>query len=107
MSDQITLSPVSMADLDPVGALVAAVGWPQHDGLLNAQVAFMAGGTPAPRCPLLTLRVTFEAAYLCLRGGLGFSLISENPLPATGWLSACPDAANFDAPRPAGPRSGG
>ena len=30
MSDQITLSPVSMADLDPVAALVAAVGWPHR-----------------------------------------------------------------------------
>jgi GNAT superfamily N-acetyltransferase len=30
MSDQITLPPVSMADLDSVAALVAAVGWPHR-----------------------------------------------------------------------------
>jgi GNAT superfamily N-acetyltransferase len=30
MSDRITLSPVSMADLDPIAALVAAVGWPHR-----------------------------------------------------------------------------
>jgi hypothetical protein len=30
MSDQITLPPVSMADLDSVAVLVAAVGWPHR-----------------------------------------------------------------------------
>src|SRR5437763_6997325 len=30
MSDQFTLSPVSMADLDPVAALIAAVRWPHR-----------------------------------------------------------------------------
>jgi hypothetical protein len=30
MSDQITLPPVSMADLDSVAALVTAVGWPHR-----------------------------------------------------------------------------
>lgn len=30
MSDQITLPPVSTADLDPVATLVAAVGWPHR-----------------------------------------------------------------------------
>ena len=38
MTDAITLPPVSMADLDPVMALVAAVGWPHRRGDIAALI---------------------------------------------------------------------
>src|SRR3954468_15868255 len=37
-TDAITLTPVSMADLDPVAALVAAVGWPHRRADITALI---------------------------------------------------------------------
>ena len=55
MSDQITLPPVSMADLDSVAALVAAVGWPHRRADIAALIRLghgrlaRAGGFPPAR----------------------------------------------------------
>jgi GNAT superfamily N-acetyltransferase len=43
MTDAITLAPVSMADLDPVMALVAAVGWPHRRADIAALIELGSG----------------------------------------------------------------
>jgi hypothetical protein len=91
MTDAITLPPVSMADLDPVMALVAAIGWPHRRADIAALIELGRGrlaragdgrtlgsacggrsATPPPGCVWLWCRRTARASA-----------------SAAGWCSSC------------------